>query len=90
MAMPKGMNNVWAGAGWAKAGHAIRHGRPMAEPEFHPLRRQIARQARKAAKQMIFQDFCALPIGRGLNAGNLHLASAAQTLFGAHDGHFAV
>src|SRR5690606_28965490 len=57
---------------------AIRDGRPMAHPELHALRREIARQARKTAQQVVTQDLGALPVRRGVEAGEFHLPRAPQ------------
>ena len=62
----------------------------MPQPEFDPVRRNILGQARKAAQQMVFQNFRALPIGGSVNACNLHLARTTQAARGTHDGHFAI
>ena len=39
---------------------------------------------------MVFQDFRTLPIGGGVNPGNLHLPGATQAARGAHDGHLPI
>ena len=75
---PKASTTSARGAGGAEAGQPVRHGGAVAHPDLHPLRRQVARQVGEAAQQVVAQDLRPLPVRRGLQPRDLHLAGAAQ------------
>ncbi len=93
--MAESIDHITRGPRIAQARAAVRHARPVAEPHTDPLGRQILRQFRKHADQMIAQDLGASPVGRGLEPRELHLARGAQAVvlpvhhhlgIGRHDG----
>ncbi|MEY9358827.1 hypothetical protein ABH994_001548 [Bradyrhizobium yuanmingense] len=82
MAVAESIDDVARGARIADAGTSVRHARAMAEPGLDARGRNVLRQFREHADEVVAQDLGALPVRRGLEAGDLDRAGGTQALVG--------
>src|SRR5262245_53283316 len=82
MAVAEGIDDVVRSAGMADAGQPIRHARPMPEPGLDARGRNVLRELREHAEEVVAQDLGALPVRRGFEPGDLDRTGGAQALVG--------